>query len=328
MSTTSKAVQISRFGGPEVLQLVNRTYEQPKANEVLVKIKAFGVNPVEAYIRSGNHTIKPELPYTPGSDGAGIIEQVGDEVKKWKVSDRVYIAGSKTGTYAQHAICSEDSIHLLPENTSFHAGAALFVPYATAYAALFFHAQAKEGDTVLVHGASGAVGIAAVQLAKSRNIRVLGTSSTPEGMQLIERYGGEAFNHKEVDYQQKIVEATKGKGVDVILEMLANVNLANDLQVLIGKYGRIVIIGSRGRIEIDPRNTMTKNITVKGMNLFNSSPSQFLEIHSGLYEGLANGSLQPVIGTIYSLKDVPLSHDDVINHPTGAHGKIIVDTDL
>lgn len=130
------------------------------------------VNPVDTYVRAGQHSLRPRLPYTPGVDGAGVIESIGEGVKRVKPGDRVYVAGTLNGTYAEKALCSEIQVHLLAEKISFEQGAAVNVPYATAYRALFQRAIAKPGEVVLVHGASGGVGIAAVQLARAAGLTI------------------------------------------------------------------------------------------------------------------------------------------------------------
>src|ERR1044071_2344303 len=116
---------------------------------------AIGVNPVETYIRAGKYSRLPRLPYTPGNDGAGVIEKTGDGVTEFRAGDRVYIAGSMTGSYAEYALCNKQQVHPLPTNVSFAQGAAMGTPYATAYRGMVQRAVAKPGETVLVHGASG-----------------------------------------------------------------------------------------------------------------------------------------------------------------------------
>jgi len=312
------------MGGPEVLQVSQVDIPTLKDDQVLVSIKAVGVNPVDTYIRSGTYARKPDLPYTPGADGAGVVEQVGPE-SSWKVGDRVFLAGSVSGTYAEKSVCQSSQLHALPENVSFDQGAAIFVPYATAYSSLFHVARALPGQSVLVHGASGGVGIAAVQLAKARGLRVLGTASSPEGLAMIEKFGGEGFNHRDADYQDKIVEATQGKGVDIILEMLANVNLAADMEKLVARFGRIVIIGNRGSIEVNPRHLMGKNSSVTGMALMNATSEEFVEIWAAIDAGLRNGSLSPVISSYsFSLDEAPAAHEHIIERPSGTVGKVVI----
>jgi NADPH2:quinone reductase len=317
-----KAIHVHEFGGPEVLQLEDVLTPQPGPGEVLVRMQAAGVNPVETYIRAGTYARLPELPYTPGNDGAGVVEQVGSDVSEFKAGDHVYTSGSISGTYAEFALCKKEQVHPLPANVSFAQGAAMGTPYATAYRGLLQRADAKPGETVLVHGATGGVGTAAVQLARARGLRVFGTAGSHDGINLTRQQGAhEVFDHRAPDHFEQIMKATGGHGVDVIVEMLANVNLGKDLTIL-AKGGRVVIIGSRGRVEIDPRNTMQRDADIRGMILPNTPPPEMANIHAALVAGLENGTLRPVIGKEFLLTDAPQAHRAVME--SKALGKIVL----
>src|SRR5947209_6690942 len=230
-----RAIRVHEYGGPEVLKL--EEVPDPKAGpgEVVVRVRAAGVNPVDAYIHTGTYARKPPLPYTPGADGAGEVESVGSGVVDFKAGDRVYIAGvgntaAGAGTYAERALCIPSQLHHLPARASFGQGAALGVPYCTAYRALFQRAQARPGETALVHGATGGVGIACVELAHARGLTVIGSGGTDAGLKVVREHGADVIvNHKAAGYAEEIVKATGGKGVDLIVEMAAHVNLARDL---------------------------------------------------------------------------------------------------
>lgn len=317
-----KAIRVKEFGGPEVLQLEEVPTPKPGPGEVLVRIQATGVNPVETYIRAGKYARLPELPYTPGNDGAGVVEKVGADVSEFKAGDRVYTAGSISGTYAEFALCKKEQVHPLPANVSFAQGAAMGTPYATAYRGLFQRAVAQPGETVLVHGASGGVGTAAVQLARAAGLRVFGTAGSDEGLKLAREQGAhEVFDHRASDHFQQIINATGGHGVDVIVEMLANVNLGKDLPIL-AKGGRVVIIGSRGPTEINPRDTMQRDVDVRGMILPNTPPAQMASIHAALVAGLENGTLRPVIGKEFPFAEAAEAHHAVME--SAALGKIVL----
>ncbi|MEI7806911.1 MAG: NADPH:quinone reductase [Verrucomicrobiota bacterium] len=317
-----KAIRVDQFGEPDVLRLVELPAPQPTVGQVLVRVHAIGVNPVETYTRSGNYARKPALPYTPGSDAAGIVEAVGGEVTAFKLGDRVYTAGSLTGSYAEFTLCDVSQVHPLPDNVSFAQGAAIGVPYATAYRALIQRGQARSGESVLIHGASGGVGIAGVQLARAHGLKVLGTASTEAGRQLVMQQGAhQVFDHGAADIPGKILRATGNRGVDMILEMLANQNLAKDL-TLLAPGGRVVVIGSRGRVEIDPRETMVRESDIRGMVLFNTPPAELKQIHTALIEGLKNGSLRPVIAREFALAEAAQAHIAVMQ--SGAGGKIVL----
>jgi NADPH2:quinone reductase len=322
-----KAIVVREFGGPEVLKLEEVPDPKPGAGDVLVRIRAAGVNPVDAYIHTGTYVRKPPLPYTPGFDGAGDVEAVGAGVTDVKPGDRVYVAGpGKTGvgagTYAELAVCLPSQLHPLPARGSCAQGAALGVPYCTAYRALFQRAWAKPGDTVLVHGATGGVGIATVELAHARGMRVIGSGGTDAGLATVRAHGADVtVNHREPSYIDAIRQAIGGRGADVIVEMAAHINLDRDLGLL-AKGGRVVVVGNRGRVEIDPRQAMGRDAAILGMTLFNVSDADFVEIHAALIAGLTNGTLNPVVGREMPLADAARAHQAVME--PGAHGKIVL----
>jgi NADPH2:quinone reductase len=295
----------------------------PKAGprQLVVAVRAAGVNPVDTYIRAGTYAKKPALPYTPGFDAAGVVESVGPEVTRFKPGDRVYMNGNVTGAYAQKTLCAEDSVFLLPERLSFGQGAGVWVPYATAFYALHDAAKARPAETVLVHGASGGVGSAAVQIARAAGMRVIGTAGTDKGLELVSSLGATAFNHRDSGYIERISEATQGRGPDVILEMLANVNLAKDLG-MIAPRGRIVVIGNRGTIEINPRDAMAKAASIIGMLLLNTTAEDARRISAALTAGFENGTLNPVVGREFPLGDAVKAQEAVL--APGALGKIVL----
>ena len=316
------AIRVEEFGEPEVMKLVEVPQLRPGPGQVLARMHAVGVNPVETYIRAGTYARKPALPFTPGNDGAGVVESLGEGVTDFRPGNRVYTAGSISGTYAEYALCNPAQLHPLPDNASFAQGAAMGTPYATAYRGLMQRAQAQPNETVLVHGASGGVGTAAVQLARAYGMRVLGTAGTERGCALVREQGADAvFDHGAPDYLAAIMEATSGRGVDVILEMLANVNLARDL-TLLAPRGRVVVIGNRGRVEIDARETMSRDADIRGMVLPNTPAAELASIHAALVAGLADGSLRPVIGKELPLGKAAEAHRAVM--AAGAFGKIVL----
>jgi NADPH2:quinone reductase len=317
-----KAIRVQEFGGPEVLRLEDVPDPQAAAGQVVVRVRAAGVNPVDTYIRGGVHAVKPQLPFTPGLDAAGEIEAVGEGVTRLHVGQRVYTAGSLTGTYAELALCEEAQAHALPERVSFAEGAGVFTPYATAYRALFQRAGGRPGETVLVHGASGGVGTAAVQLARAAGFNIIGTGGTEEGRKLVAEQGAQhVLDHHAPDYLEQLSTITGGRGVDVILEMLANVNLNKDLGIL-AKGGRVVVIGSRGSVEINPRLLMSHDGIILGMSLFNASPQELASVHAALAKGLETGTLRPVVGRELPLREAARAHEEVLK--PGAYGKIVL----
>jgi len=317
-----KAIRVHEFGGPEVLKFEEVPDPKPGADEYVVRIHAVGVNPVETYVRTGTYASKPTLPYTPGSDAAGVVESAGAAAKRFKPGDRVYLAGSVSGAYAELALCKEAHLHALPAKISFEQGAAVSIPYATAYYALFNRAQAKPGETVFIHGASGGVGVAAVQLSRAVGLTVIGTAGTERGLALAKDEGAHhVLNHNDPDYLAQLPALTGGRGVDVILEMAAHKNLGRDL-ALLSFGGRVSVIGSRGPIEINPRDIMGRNGAIVAMSLLNVPSSELAGVHAALVAGLENGTLRPVVGQSMPLAEAARAHEEVLK--PGSYGKIVL----
>jgi NADPH2:quinone reductase len=294
----------------------------PKSGEVHIRIHAAGVNPFDTYMRAGTYAIKPQLPYVPGGEGAGVVHTVGEGVTKFKPVDRVYVGHPVTGTYAEYSLALESQLHRLPERTTFAQGAGIYVACGTAYHALYHHANARASETLLVHGASGGVGIASVQIARAIGMTVIGTAGTDKGLELVRREGAHhAFNHREAGYTDAIMKATNGRGVDVVVEMLANVNLAADLKLL-ARHGRVIVIGSRGDISITPRDLMARASSVRGFVLWGISEADEADVHAGLYAGLENGTVRPVVGKELPLGEAIRAHKEILE--TGALGKTIL----
>ncbi|MDQ0360293.1 NADPH:quinone reductase [Breznakia pachnodae] len=319
-----KAIIVESFGDENVLQYKEIETPQPKANQVRVKIAAVGVNPVETYIRSGNYTRLPQLPYTPGNDGAGVVDEVGENVTRLKKGDRVYIAAilteGNTGTYAEYVVVDEQAVHLLPDSLSFEQGASIGTPGLAAAYALFNRAQLKAGEKVLIHGASGGVGTIAVQLARQNGAIVYGTAGNEEGMKLAKELGAHyVYNHHDEDYLSKIQKDSQG--IDAIIEMAAHQNLAKDTSIL-NPFGKIVVIGSRGALEFDPRTLMSKNLQVLGMNLINMKDEDYTSLLYKLTASFENG-LRTVIETTMPLSDAKKAHELIISKDS-KKGKIIL----
>jgi NADPH2:quinone reductase len=317
-----KAIQVTEFGGPENLKLNEVPTPKPEAGQVLVKVHAAGVNPYDTYMRTGTYAIKPPLPYTPGSDAAGVVESVGAGVKSLKPGDRVYTAKTITGAYAEYTLTLEAQAQKLPDNISFEQGAGVWVPYGTAYHAIYHEAKVRASETVLVHGASGGVGSASVQTLHAMGCTVIGTASSQAGQDLVKREGAtHVFNHSKAGYTDEIMKATGGRGVDVILEMLANVNLAHDLKML-AQHGRVIVIGNRGEVTINARDLMARRASVRGYTLCATTEAETADIHAGLYAGLANGSLTPIVGKKIPLAEAPRAHQEVL--ASGSVGQIVL----
>ena len=321
-----KAIRVHTPGEPDVLQYEDAPDPQIGQGQALVRVRAAGVNPVDTYMRAGRYAHMPAMPFIPGGDAAGTVEAVSKDVKQVKVGDRVYTAGGNVrllnGCYAELLACDADLVCPLPASLSFSQGAAVGVNYATATRALHHKARAIPGETLFVHGASGGVGIAAVQLGRAHGLRVIGSAGSERGRALVAEQGARhVLDHTKPDYLEELMRLTDGRGADVILEMLANVNLAKDLTV-VAKLGRIVVIGNRGTIEINPRDAMGRDASVFGMALWNASDRELASLHAAIGAGLATGVLKPVVGTELPLREAAKAHVQVL--APGAYGKIVL----
>jgi len=325
-----KAIRATAYGGPEGLSYEDIADPTPGAGEVVVDVKAAGLNPSDVYMLTGVYLVVPELPFTPGYDAAGVVSAVGEGVSSLSIGDRVIIGAPLSlddsrkdlgiiGCFAEKVVRKAADLSKLPDAVSFAQGAAIGVPYATAHYGLFSRGGGKAGETVFIHGASGAVGTAAIQLAKRAEMKVIGSAGTARGLDLVRELGADlAVNHREDGYIEQVREASNG-GPQLILEMLANENLATDLD-LIPKFGRIVIIGARAETTVNPRAFMMKDADVRGLVLFNASRETREAIMDDLVAGLADGSLSPIIGTETPLAETASAYAKVME--PGAHGKI------
>jgi len=315
------AIRVHAFGGPEVLSLEEVPAPEPGPGEILLEVEAIGVNPVDTYQRSGSNPALP-LPWTPGTDAAGVVRAFGPGVTGWNIGDRAYTSSTRTGAYATQTVAPAAAVHPLPATLTTEQGAALGIPYTTAWRALVQRAQARPGESVLVHGASGGVGLAAVQIARSLDLHVIGTAGSPRGAELVRSHGAHhVLDHTRPDYLQEIPALTQGRGPSIILEMLANVNLAHDAR-LIAPRGRIIIIGCRGPVEFNPRDLMLREADVLGLLLFNATPAELAAAHTSLAPALASGTLRPVVGRRFPLAEAAAAHLAVLQ--PGAAGKIVL----
>lgn len=326
LPTVMRAVRLHKFGGPDVLQLdTNVPVAACGPKQVLIKVFAAGVNPYETYIRAGAFGIPAEkLPFTVGSDCAGIVVNVGAEVSRLKVGDRVYTVQTETGSYAEFSLAKECHTFKLHQDLTYAQGAALGVPYCTAYRALFLGAQSKSGDTVLVHGASGGVGIACCQIANANGMRVLATAGTEHGLEMLHQNDITAtFNHNERGYIRQIQEAAGEHGVDVVCEMLANKNLKNDIELLARK-GRVMVIGSRGQATFAPSDLFSKEARIDSVQVLKSTEEEYATMAAAFDAGAAAGWLRPVVSQEFPLSSAPDAQRSVMEHKQGSCGKIVL----
>lgn len=308
-----RAVCVREFGGPEVLSLEEAPRLDPVEGEVLVRVQAAGVNPFETYVRAGAYIDLPALPYTPGCDGAGVRVDTGE---------RVYVTGSLSGTYAEYALCREEDVRPLPDGLSYAQGAAVGVPYFTAYRALVQRAVPTPGESILIHGASGGVGIAVVQLAVAAGLDVVGTAGSEAGRELVAAQGDvHVLDHHDPAHMDAALALTGGRGFDIVVEFLANVNLGDDLKAL-AQRARVVVVGSRGSVEVDARDLMNAEGAVLGMRTPNARPDEVEAARAAVDAGLRSGVLRPVVGRELPLAEAPRAHELIMERP--ALGKLVL----
>lgn len=328
----TQAIVVESFGAPEVMQVAEKSLPPVGEGEVLVRVCASGVNPSDTYVRlgpagpyAGNAALIPSLPYTPHKDGAGVVEAVGAGVDAVRVGDRVYLTATVTGSCAKHAVCKAASVCPLPENVSFSQGACVGVPYYTAYHALVHRASVRSGETILVHGASGGVGLAAVQIAKLLGCVVVGTAGSQAGEAAVKAAGADhVVNHRSEGYAKSLKECCMA-GFDVVLEMAAHANLPTVLS-LVKKRGRVCLVGSKAEaVGVNPRVILTNEIDVRGVFLGNMQPDERLAARQAIFEALGSGALIPVVALELPLAEAGKAHTEVMQPSSGGHaGNIVI----
>jgi NADPH2:quinone reductase len=319
-----RAIRVAAAGPPSALEIVQQPLRALQSKEVLIRVKAIGINPVETYIRSGKYA-SALFPHTPGHDAAGTIEAVGSDVTSLAPGQRVYTLRTLTGAYAEMVIADARYALPVPDAISFTEAAAVPTPYHTAYRALFQRLRIVPGKYLLVHGATGGVGIACAQIAASHGLTVIGSAGSEDGEHLAARWCHHVVRHGQINSKEQVLAATSDHGPDYIVDMLGNANFQLDLE-LIAQNGAICIVGSRGDTPaISPRVIMTKECTVTGIMLWHNTEEDVLEQAAFIHAGLGAGTLKPVLGKVfYGLGSAPEAHEDVIEHKGGAHGKIVI----
>nr|NLI49945.1 NADPH:quinone reductase [Propionibacterium sp.] len=317
-----KAIQANAFGDSSVLHLAELDVPEPGPGEVRARVAAAGVNPVEVYIRNGGYpAYTPDLPYVPGFDAAGVVDAVGAGVHELAPGARVFVASKRSGTYAEYVVAAADSVRPLADTVTFAQGASVGIPGLAAHRALFSRGGLRAGERVLIHGASGAVGYLAVQLAQAAGAFVIGTAGSPEGRAAVAALGVRALDHTDPGHYAEVRRLTDGAGVDLIVEMLANENLVADFDAL-AKYGRIVVVGNRGSLDFNPRLLMGKDADVRGLATWNFPPDLRAAALADLGTRLADGSLVPLVGRTFPLAEAARAQDHVMT--SRALGKVVL----
>jgi NADPH:quinone reductase len=322
-----KAVQLKEYGGPEVLNLVDIERPVPKGHEVLIEIKAIGVNYADTARREGQYVVKTPLPFIPGAEIAGIVAEVGENVTKVKPGTRI-VTLIESGGYAEFALADERALIPIPEQLDFHTAVALPLQGLSAYHILKTMGRLEKGESVLVHAAAGGVGTIAVQLAKLFGAgKIIATASSDEKLALAREMGADVLiNYTEPDWEKQVIEATDGKGVNVALEMVGG-EVFNKTVRCLATFGRLVIFGAASgeQSRFYPSSLMARNQSVIGFFLPQIMRKQELLLPSlvELLTYLGEGKLKLTIGGVFPLEEAAQVHTLLQSRKT--QGKLILE---
>ncbi|XP_046684901.1 LOW QUALITY PROTEIN: quinone oxidoreductase-like [Homalodisca vitripennis] len=330
MNSTMKAIRIHSFGGPSVLKVENDVPRPiPSEGQILVRVHAAGINPVDAQMREQAFSFLPKLPLILGKEVAGDVVEVVDgndssSDHHYKPGDRVICCLPCDSGYAEYVVCNIADTLRLPSHVSYAEGAAIYVAYFSAYRGLITKLKIRKDEIVLVHGASGAVGMAAVQIAKAVGAVVVGTAGTDEGRQMVKDIGADyVVNHRDSSHLTQAIEMIPNcKGFDAILENKATKNLAMDLKSL-APNGRIAIVGAKESVTIDPRFLIRTEGYITGVKMSDISRTQWKEYTEAITSGMIDGWVKPVIAREYSMEEIQLAHEHLMQKH-GHHGKLIL----
>jgi NADPH2:quinone reductase len=308
-----KAMRAHQFGRPEQLRLEDAADPQAQAGQVVIRVRAAGINPADLVRLSGR--LQPvSLPYIPGTDVCGEVESIGVGVTHVKKGDRVF-GRALTGGYSEKTCLAASETFPLPANLSFEEGAAIPIPFYTAYHAVHHKAALRSGETALISAGGGGVGVAAIQLAKLAGARVLTTVGSQEKAERTRTLGADvAINYRQQDFVAEVHKLTDGKGVDVIIENVAADNLAKDFMA-IAVAGRIVLIGTGTGKTADATfgvfGALMKDATMYGMSLINAG-SAVPEMAATLTQLFTERKIKAVVSKTYPLSDAPLALSDLL----------------
>ncbi|MEH7115566.1 NADPH:quinone oxidoreductase family protein [Neobacillus niacini] len=307
-----KAVQLKEFGGPEVLELVEIETPVPTGREVLIEIKAIGVNYADTARREGQYVVKTPLPFIPGAEIAGIVAAVGNQVSSVKPGMRV-VTLINSGGYSEFSLADERSLIPLPEQLDYQNAVALPLQGLSAYHVLKTMGRLEKGESILVHAAAGGVGTLAVQLAKLFGAgKIIATASSDEKLELARQMGADVLvNYTESNWVEQVLEATGGKGVDVALEMVGG-DVFNQTLKCLATFGRLVVFGAASgeQSRMYPGALMARNQSVIGFFLpqIMRKPELLQPSLVELLTYLGEGKLKLTIGGVFPLEEAAEVH--------------------
>jgi NADPH2:quinone reductase len=321
-----KAIVCKAWGLPETLVVEDLPTSEPGAGQVAIDIQAAGVNFPDVLIIQNKYQFKPELPFTPGSELAGIVRAVGAGVTHLKAGDKV-IAFTGQGAFAQQIVVPAAAVMPMPPGMDFDTAAAITLTYGTSHHAVVDRAQLKAGETMLVLGAAGGVGLAAIEIGKALGARVIAAASTDEKLEICKLHGADAtINYSTQDLREAIKAATDGKGPDVIYDPVGGI-YAEPAFRSIGWRGRYLVVGfANGEIPKLPLNlTLLKGASLVGVfwgDFAKREPKANLNAMRELMGWLAEGKIKPRISGHYKLADTPLALQDMAARKVT--GKIVI----
>lgn len=321
-----KAIQFKEFGGPSVLEKVDVEKPELAEGEVLVKVSAIGVNYADTARREGGYVVPTPLPFIPGAEVAGTVEEVGEGSTRFKKGDRVVtLIGS--GGYSEYVKTKENTLIPIPAGVPDETAVGLPLQGLTAYHVLTTMGRMEKGETVLVHAAAGGVGSLAVQLAKKFGAgKVIATASTSEKLNLATDLGADyAINYTNANWREEVMEATDGKGVDVALEMAGGDVFHETVKCMRG-FGRVVVYGvaSGDPASMHPSGLMNRNLSVIGFFLpqIMKKPVLFEKSLNHLLQMVNTGDLKLTVGGVFDLEEAAHVHEMMQERKT--KGKIVL----
>jgi NADPH2:quinone reductase len=325
-----KAIVCSKFGTPDTLKYQEIETPNPKEGEILITVKACSVNFPDTLIIQGKYQFKPEFPFSPGSDVAGIIEKVGENVKHFKVGDAV-VGFIPFGGFAEKAIVKATDCFPKPRGMSMVNASAFLLAYGTSYHALKDRASLQKGETILILGASGGVGLTALELSKLMGAKVIAAASSKEKLELCKQFGAdEVINYTEENLKDRVKELTNGKGVDVIYDPVGGAFSEQALRAIAWKGRHLVVGFANGEIPKIPINlTLLKGASIVGVfwgAFAQKEPKKSLENIQQLLTWFVKGDVKPHIDKTYALKEAPKALEDMMQRKV--KGKIVIDMQL
>jgi NADPH2:quinone reductase len=321
-----KALICREYGPPENLSVQDMPDLQPAAGEVVVRVRAAGVNFPDALIVQNLYQFKPTPPFSPGGETAGEVLAIGEGVKRVKVGDRV-IALTIWGGFAEQVLAKQEQVIPMPEGLSFEVAGSLLLTYGTCLHALRDRAQLQPGQTVLVLGAAGGIGIATIELAKAMGARVIAAASTAEKLATCRAQGAdEVINYREQNLRDEVKRLTGGRGVDVVMDPVGGDYAEQALRSMAWR-GRYLVVGfTDGQIPRLPLNlVLLKGCAIVGVfwgDFIQREPQAAQVDLRDLIQMLAQGQIKPLISGRYSLQEAPQAILELSQRR--AQGKLIV----